>query len=86
MTYGLRTRAVNAQRDRSVAVDRQAIRDASRKYRWRSRMPERPLSRAALSRENRRPVYEMACDPDHKKITPIVTDADQTVIANGGAV
>jgi hypothetical protein len=49
-------------------------------------MPERPLSRAALSRENRRPVYEMACDPDHKKITPIVTDADQTVIANGGAV
>jgi hypothetical protein len=49
-------------------------------------MPERPLSRAALSRENRRLVYEMACDSDHKKITPIVTDADQTVITNGGTV
>jgi hypothetical protein len=49
-------------------------------------MPERPLSRAALSRENRRLVYEMACDPDHKKVTPIVTNADQTVITNGGTL
>jgi hypothetical protein len=47
-------------------------------------MPERPLSRAALSRENRRLVYEMACDPDHKKVTLIVTNADQTVISSGG--
>ena len=86
MAYGLRTRAVNAQRDRPVAGDREAIRDASHKYRWRSRMPERPLSRAAVSRENRRLVYEMACDPDHKKITLIVTNADQAVIANGGTV
>jgi hypothetical protein len=49
-------------------------------------MPERALNRAALSRENRRLVYEMACDSDHKKITPIVTGADQTVITNGGTV
>jgi hypothetical protein len=49
-------------------------------------MPERPLSRAGLSRENRPLVYEMACDPDHKKITLIVTNADQAVIANGGTV
>jgi hypothetical protein len=49
-------------------------------------MPERPLSRAALSRENRRLVYEMACDADHKKITPTVTNADQTVITNGEAL
>jgi hypothetical protein len=49
-------------------------------------MPERPLSRAALSRESRWLVYEMACDPDHKKITPIVTIADQTVIANGSTL
>jgi hypothetical protein len=48
-----------------------------------ARMPERPLSRAALSRENRRLVYEMACDADHKKVTPIVTNADQTVISRG---
>jgi hypothetical protein len=44
------------------------------------------MRRAALSGEKRRLVYEMACDPDHKKVTLIVTDADQTVIANGGVL
>src|SRR5580658_2766545 len=57
-----------------------AVWPASYKYRWRSRMPERPPECATLRLENRRPVYRSACDDNHKTITLLVTSLNQAVI------
>ena len=57
-----------------------AVWPTSRKYRWRSRMPERPPWRAPLRQENQWRVYRNGCDADHRTITLFVTNADQAVI------
>ncbi len=53
---------------------------ASRKYRWRSTMPERSPIRAGLRQEIPRRVHRNGGDDDHKAITPFVTNAHQKVI------